>query len=155
MLHLVRLLTPRRIPETDGWFSRLEEMRTVLDRARKEIRKSDVKRLIKVAVLDTGVDMNHSRFKEWRRTGQLDAGLDLISRDQPITDTDGHGTHTCHVLLKTAPNIKLYPIRVFKAREAETSTPSLVAEVCVRTGLKSSFLIIFEGHSTCRSQMGR
>lgn len=104
-------------------------MRKVLDRARKEIRKSDVKRLVRVAVLDTGVDTNHPVFQNWRETGQLDAGRNLVDKGRPMTDTDGHGTHVCHVLLKTAPHIKLYPIRVFKGRKADNLTPTLVAEV--------------------------
>lgn len=102
-----------------------------LDCARKEIAKSEIKRLIRVAVLDTGVNMKHAVFERWRKTGQLDPGLDLIDEHSAMTDTDGHGTHVCHVLLKTAPNIKLYPIRILKERQANALSPSLVAKVSV------------------------
>lgn len=136
VLRSLRLLTLYRSLETEAWFRRLEEMRTVLDSARKEIVKSEVKRLVRVAVLDTGVNMKHAVFEQWLKTGQLDPGLDLIDDHSAMTDIDGHGTHICHVLLKTAPSIKLYPIRVFRERQANALTPSLVAKVRVPDGYK-------------------
>ncbi|KAF2996442.1 hypothetical protein E8E13_003632 [Curvularia kusanoi] len=115
----------------DDWFHAFEQMRIALHRARMEIEDDHVEKLVKVAVLDTGVDRKHSAFNRWIKNGQLQVGLDLIDPGPDgatMTDTDGHGTHVCHVLLKTAPNIKLYPIRVLKEREADASTPQLVAE---------------------------
>jgi len=95
-----------------------------------------LKRLVKVAILDTGVDLNHPVFSEHLESGQMHAGLDLIDGSQRITDTDGHGTHVCHTLLMTAPHARVFPIRVFKGREADESSPLRVAEViphCSRT----------------------
>ena len=130
-------------------------MRIILDCARKEISRSEVERLVKVAVLDTGVDLKHSKFEQWRENGQLDVGLDLIDEQPKMTDIDGHGTHVCHVLLKTAPNIKLYPVRVFRERQADALTPSLVAKVRAPDGYMYSILIIFAGYPACDSGVGR
>jgi hypothetical protein len=130
-------------------------MRTILDRARKDIERSEVRRLVRVAVLDTGVDLEHSVFKQWRENGQLDVGLDLIDEESKMTDIDGHGTHVCHVFLKTAPNIKLYPVRVFRERQADASTPSLVAKVRIPTFFQRLIFIIFTGYTACRTGMGR
>jgi hypothetical protein len=88
-----------------------------------------LKKLIKVAILDTGVDLAHPELSERLKSGQIHAGLDLIDRGHQITDADGHGTHVCHTLLKTAPYVRVFPIRVFKGREADESSPLRVAEV--------------------------
>ena len=85
--------------------------------------------LIKVAILDTGIDLTHPLFQKFLQNGQLHPGIDFVEEGRGIVDLDGHGTHVCHILLKTAPYAKLYPIRVFRTRKREDSTPSLVKKV--------------------------
>jgi subtilisin family serine protease len=87
-----------------------------------------LKKLVKVAILDTGVDLDHPAFSGLAG-GQIDRGLDLINKGSPMTDLDGHGTHICHTLLKTAPYAKVYPIRVFRGKEPDKSSALLVAKV--------------------------
>jgi Subtilase family len=89
----------------------------------------EIEDLVKIAALDTGIDLNHPCFETFIQSGQLDCGLDLINEGEPIIDLDGHGTHVCHLLFKTAPYAKVYPIRVFKNRTADKHTPSLIKKV--------------------------
>jgi hypothetical protein len=93
------------------------------------LKKSEVRKRIKVAVLDTGVDLTHPEFREYIKNEQLDVGIDLVYKGQRMTDSDGHGTHVCHTLLKTAPYVRVYPIQVFEGRKWDDLSQSRVAEV--------------------------
>ena len=45
------------------------------------------------------------------------------------TDEDGHGTHTAHLVLKVAPNTKLFIAKVYRhgsEREFDESIPAIV-----------------------------
>lgn len=91
-----------------------------------DLSEEDIDNLIKVAILDTGVDLRHPAFQDYRQTGRLENGVDLVdpSNKDGDVDLDGHGTHMCHTLLKTAPYARVYPIRVFTKHEMldESST---------------------------------
>lgn len=84
-----------------------------------DLSEDELNNLIKVAILDTGVDLTHPAFKDFRETGRLENGIDLVdpSNEHGVVDLDGHGTHMCHTLLQTAPYAKVYPIRVFTHHE--------------------------------------
>ncbi|KAF8847589.1 subtilisin-like protein [Acephala macrosclerotiorum] len=111
----------------DEWFRELEEMHKVLHVDRMEsLTKDEMEDLVKIAVIDTGVDFSHPSFKDFIKSGQLDRGLDLVDNGECMVDHDGHGTHTCHLLFKTAPYAKVYPMRVFKTMAADKSTPELI-----------------------------
>jgi hypothetical protein len=122
-----KLLTLCRPLQTEDWFQELRDCHTVLDRDR--ILPVKPKKLVKVAVLDTGVDLTNPKLQKLQRDGRLDVGIDLVDEGKTITDRDGHGTHVCHTLHQTAPWAKLYPIRVFRRREADDLTASLVVKV--------------------------
>ena len=74
---------------------------------------------IKVAVIDTGVDLNHPAFK-----GHLDTasgwdyvGNDATPQDEPGTNPAlskgyGHGTAVADIILQVAPNATIVPYRV-------------------------------------------
>ena len=74
---------------------------------------------IKVAVIDTGVDLNHPAFK-----GHLDTasgwdyvGNDATPQDEPGTNAGlnkgyGHGTAVADIILQVAPNATIVPYRV-------------------------------------------
>lgn len=98
----------------------------------EDLDEEEVESLVKVAVLDTGIDLNHPEFKQFRQDGRLDAGFDFVEKGKAIVDLDGHGTHVCHTLLRTAPYVKLYPIRVLRTRQSENSTPALIKKVCIQ-----------------------
>ncbi|HUG83483.1 MAG TPA: S8 family serine peptidase [Euzebya sp.] len=84
-----------------------------------------------VAVLDTGIDLDHPDLE-----GRLVEGIDLVERDTPPDDPQGHGTIVAGIIAATADNGRgvagvaplamLMPIRVLDARGRGTS--DLVAE---------------------------
>ena len=47
-------------------------------------------------------------------------------------DSDGHGTHTAHLVLKVAPNSKLFIARVYKYGSEEEFHDNIPAIVEVR-----------------------
>jgi serine protease len=73
-----------------------------------------------IAVLDTGVDLEHPDLQ-----GRLLAGRDLVDGDDEPDDDDGHGTHVAGIaaaatnngegIAGTAPGAMLLPIRVLDA----------------------------------------
>ena len=76
---------------------------------------------IVVAVVDSGVDTNHSEFK-----GKIIKSYDISTGKKSIIGTS-HGTHVAGIIgaamdkkgvVGTAPNISLMPINIFKGSEA-------------------------------------
>lgn len=73
---------------------------------------------ITVAVLDTGIDLDHTAF-----TGRLVPGYDYVDMDtEPREEGNydanlgfGHGTHVAGLVALTAPEAKIMPIRVLDA----------------------------------------
>jgi subtilisin len=60
---------------------------------------------IKVAVLDTGLDLKHPDFR--RRVSPLNC-LNLINRGSTVQDGNGHGTHCCGIVAgKAEPQCKI------------------------------------------------
>jgi subtilisin family serine protease len=67
-----------------------------------------------VAVLDTGIDLNHPVF-----AGKLLPGKDFVDNDDDPSEeyasgsrAYGHGTHVAGIIALIAPNAKILPIRV-------------------------------------------
>lgn len=69
-----------------------------------------------IAVIDTGIDLNHREFR-----GRITAGIDFVDRDFVPHDHNGHGTHVAGTLAAAndgigvtgiAPKARLMPIRV-------------------------------------------
>lgn len=85
---------------------------------------------IKVAILDTGLDMRHlfiqargERIKDIRSWVN-----DLDGRQDPSTrDVSGHGTHVTDLLLDVAPDCDVYIARI---AEHTPIGPDLIAKVC-------------------------
>ena len=80
-----------------------------------------------VAVLDTGVDLNHPDL-----SGQLVRPTDVVDSDGSAQDDNGHGTHVAGIIgalannakggAGIAPGVKLMPIDVFGYYETPTKT---------------------------------
>jgi len=71
-----------------------------------------------VAVLDTGIDLNHPLF-----AGRLLPGKDFVDNDDDPSEVFidgirvyGHGTHVAGIIALVAPNAKILPIRVLNAK---------------------------------------
>jgi serine protease len=72
---------------------------------------------VKIAVLDTGIDLNHPDL----RSNIARGGIDLVEDDRDPKDMDGHGTHVAGIIaaaangfgvVGVAPEAKLLPVRV-------------------------------------------
>jgi thermitase len=68
-----------------------------------------------VAVLDTGISLNHPAFQD-----RLIPGHDWVNDDADPTDEGsglawGHGTHVAGIITQIAPNSKILPVRVLDA----------------------------------------
>jgi subtilisin family serine protease len=92
---------------------------------------------VKIAVLDTGLDWNDSyirgakhRIVDWKNWA--DDRQDKDSQRQ-VHDGAGHGTHVAALLLKIAPEAKLYVSRVADQDGAMIS-PELIAKVSLHIG---------------------
>lgn len=115
---------------TDTWFKELRKAQSLVDSYWiKPLSIKDKEKRIKIAILDTGIDLTHPLFQKHLSDGQFPDSRDFVENRQNIIDTCGHGTHTAHLLLKTAPNASIYVARVFRTTKAEKNTASLVANV--------------------------
>lgn len=112
-----RLTLVHRSKWADDWFQTLESVvHPVID----ENRKDDQKR-VRIAILDTGVDISHPKIRAAQDTNRIVAYFPE-SADQtpdadskfldPLRDLHGHGTHGTSVLLRTAPNAAIYIAKV-------------------------------------------
>jgi subtilisin family serine protease len=87
-----------------------------VDAARKE--PDEWSPRVKVAVLDTGIDLSHLDMTESIKDGRLKF-YDFVEDSEEIIDNDGHGTHCTSVVLKYAPNAEVYAGRVFRKSRAD------------------------------------
>jgi subtilisin family serine protease len=77
---------------------------------------------IKVAILDTGIDMNHPLvLGEWYNAGTNEHGRirgfkDFVQDDNPRDDS-GHGTHIAGIILDLSSNTHVYVGRVVKSQK--------------------------------------
>lgn len=82
-------------------------------------------RSVTVAVIDTGIDKNHSIFSGRKITGYNF----LATKSRPATnysDTNGHGTHVAGIIADcTSTNVNIMALRVFNASGSTTSTATI------------------------------
>lgn len=107
----VRLTYGREDDTTDEWFQLLTTVHKAIAESPPPGLNSP---LVKVAIIDSGICMQHPIIKDYINRG-------AISKDRckafpetldHLDDKHGHGTHAASVLLQTAPNIELYIARV-------------------------------------------
>lgn len=82
---------------------------------------------VNIAILDTGIDATHPLLRDEIVTKDC---WDFVNNSINICDEVGHGTHTAHLLIKTAPRAKIFCGRVWKKRYEVENTGTLVADVC-------------------------
>ncbi|WP_160196921.1 S8 family serine peptidase [Senegalia massiliensis] len=73
---------------------------------------------VKVAIIDSGINMTHKIFKNTRVKG---CSLKLNSKEEIIIsknfdDNIGHGTATAGIIVRKAPNVELFIIKIFQEK---------------------------------------
>ena len=88
---------------------------------------------IKVAILDTGLDIGHPRIQASRER-ILDCRSWLGGPDgakmAAIDDPCGHGTHITGLLLDVAPDCDVYVAQIADSREPRPISARRIAKVC-------------------------
>lgn len=78
------------------------------DRYRNYLYKNKKQTPVKVAVLDTGVDTNHSYLKK-----RLLTGYNAYTKKSNVKDANGHGTHVAGIIADNTPStVKILPVKV-------------------------------------------
>jgi subtilisin len=96
---------------------------------------------IKVAVLDTGVDLTHPALK-----ANLERGLNVLDPNSSPIDDNGHGTHVAGIIAGVhdgrgvdgvAPKARIYPVKVFDSN-GEGNLSDIVQGLtwCVNNGVE-------------------
>jgi hypothetical protein len=95
----------------DTWFETLESVvHSEVNRNRKD------GKLVRIAILDTGVDATHPDVRDAFDRKQIlgffpdSSGSESVL--DPHNDEDGHGTHGTSVLIRVAPAATIYVARV-------------------------------------------
>ncbi len=99
---------------------------------------------VKVAVLDTGIDLNHPAFRGKLDTAGAKDYLDGDNLPQEVngntsgwSDGYGHGTATANIVLQVAPKATILPIRVLDANgDGDTSTIASAINYAVEQGAR-------------------
>lgn len=101
-----------------NWFKKFEELQ---DRLPK--RPATRLNRIKIAILDTGIDLEN----DWiaYRAGRIRCWPD----NQKCIDRNGHGTHVAYLILRIAPHVQIYVVKVTAANDLGTVDIPKIAEV--------------------------
>lgn len=130
-----------------GWFNRVDEG-VIQERTKRPKEKvarerglknnSSPGRKIRIAVLDTGIDLENTWIGvQSRRIQCWPPGADN-------KDNDGHGTHVAYLLLRLAPNALLQICKVSNTtllRDANIDQIAKVSESCVHA-VKSLLIVL-------------
>lgn len=118
-----------RIPLADEWFSKHIKK---VNRHFAQYRSGRRGETVKIAVLDTGLDINHLLLRDYKNNGQIDQEnyFDFTQPDNKMfTDDVGHGTFCTHLILKTCNTAEIYVAKVFNKVTADQETANCIAKV--------------------------
>ncbi|TVX92450.1 S8 family serine peptidase [Paenibacillus agilis] len=82
---------------------------------------------VKVAVIDTGINMEHPLFR-----GNIKKGYDYVDHDSIPQDEDGHGSHVAGIIMQQAPDAELHIYRVFGAARGQKNYADSVVDAIQR-----------------------
>ncbi|KIW24548.1 uncharacterized protein PV07_10257 [Cladophialophora immunda] len=112
----------------DNWFVNLKRMLGNIYRdSLLTSSKTEELKYPKVAIIDTGIYLGHPELQPFVNSGHIAGWHDFVLGNESNEDLDGHGTHVSHLLLKTAPYLRLYHARAFRHSDADADTATLVA----------------------------
>ncbi|KAI1735420.1 hypothetical protein F4680DRAFT_435188 [Xylaria scruposa] len=117
-----------RAKASDIWIKKVKNI--INDRIGKKIAK--LPRRVKVALLDTGIDLKHAYFDGEYSSGRIKSVRSWVddkagAEDPDGGDQSGHGTFIASLLLDLGPNIDLFVARVSKLRGFQKGTAMNVA----------------------------
>ncbi|MBI2550303.1 S8 family peptidase [Candidatus Woesearchaeota archaeon] len=92
---------------------------------------------VSVAVIDSGVDYNHSQLRQ--RFGSV-KGYDFVRNNDEPLDENGHGTHVSGIAAAAdygiATSCRLYSVRVLDANGSGTEADAIAGiEWCIKNGI--------------------
>ncbi|KAM4059852.1 subtilase family protein [Hirsutella rhossiliensis] len=116
-LHSTQSQTPIECKEADHWKLRLKELLA-------EYRPGQVRaeQRLKVAILDSGIDLNHPGFAQEDRIKKTKSWV-----GGNVDDTDGHGTHIAGLILELTQNVDLYIAKITTSRDRLESQVEKIA----------------------------
>jgi hypothetical protein len=122
---------PQEYDPTHLWFKRFQALKALCPL--QQLDPGDSRR-VRVAVIDSGIDMGHVDIQAAAVNGRIAKVCDWVDgrdgvEDEGVGDSSGHGTHIASVILDMAPNVDLYIARVTKGREVSHSQAENVAKV--------------------------
>lgn len=92
------------------------------------LRKSKGTR-VKIAVLDTGVDLSHRCFQDKRSKRRIQACENFLD-DGETSDLCGHGTHCVQLIRSLAPEADIYVARCVKDFDTDPDEFAII-KVCI------------------------
>ena len=91
-------------------------------------------RTIRVAILDTGLDSLHSRFRKHPRVADYKSFTEDGYADR---DPVGHGTHIAGIILDLAPNVDLYIAQIADSKSFDSHRQIvMVSPSCITHAVK-------------------
>lgn len=123
--------SPQGRSPTDTWIEKFRNLEELLPL--QQLQPGDSRR-VRVAIIDTGIDMGHVDIQAAVQDGRIGEVCDWVdgrqgTEDKIVGDSFGHGTHVASVVLDLAPNVDLYIARVTKGRELCHGQAKNVADV--------------------------
>ena len=104
---------------TEEWFKRMSSVIHVLKASTVDADKTSVK----VAVLDTGVSLDHPEGT------YVDGYEDFVTGCEDRKDNSGHGTMSVRLILEMCDSASVYALRIFDKDLATDGTKELAVEV--------------------------
>lgn len=114
--------------KTDAWIKDFKSQRVKLGIGRDRAPR------IKIAILDTGMDVTHPQVhSHFGDAGRIRAYKDFLSGAAPM-DLSGHGTHIAGVIIDLTSNTDLYVARVIESHKHAAKSDSTVRSRIVEVG---------------------
>ncbi len=101
---------------------------------------------IKIAVVDSGIDLSHDIFKNI----SLETGWNTIDDSSDMYDDIGHGTHMAGIIAQNDPNAVIVPYKIAGAKGGELSNVLTAYQMAIDDGvsiINSSFGITNNSYS--------